>query len=358
MVLVTGATGFVGGRLVERLVLEERARVRVTLRRYRGAANVARFPVELALVEDRPGPAWRAAVTGTTTVYHCAHDWTKPEANVAIARALVEACAEAGVPRIVYLSSLAAYFPLASEQLSEASPWLETPWAYATNKRAVTEALLSAGSEQDVDVVVLEPVGVYGPFSASWVVTPAQQLRAGRVIVPPDGEALCNLVYVDDLVDAMLAAAEASAAGGERIIVNGPEAITWRALYERYAQVLGQGSITTMTVAEMDALVGANRQPLGAARRFLRDPRWILSSPAIGPARTAVRRAIGGRAWQRAKASAPLPFIVPGPDERMFVWARYRADYEKARRTLGYAPRFDLERGLDITTRYMTWARL
>ncbi len=72
----------------------------------------------------------------------------------------------------------------------------------------------------------MQPTIVYGPFSRLWTIDPADMLINATVVLPDRGEGICNAVYVDDVVDAMILAAKNPAAVGQRFLVSG-EPITW-----------------------------------------------------------------------------------------------------------------------------------
>src|SRR5581483_2476179 len=72
-VLVTGGTGFIGGRLIERLVLQHGAHVRVLVRRYDSATRAARLPVELIGGDVTHAADVERAMTGCDYVFHCAY---------------------------------------------------------------------------------------------------------------------------------------------------------------------------------------------------------------------------------------------------------------------------------------------
>ena len=112
---VTGATGFVGGRLVDGLVGEGH-KVRVLVRRPSGLLLGQRDGVE-PVQGDLGDPAGLVdAVRGAERVFHCAGlvgDWLRHDEarriNVEGTRALLSACAASGVERVVHLSSLSVY---------------------------------------------------------------------------------------------------------------------------------------------------------------------------------------------------------------------------------------------------------
>ena len=363
-VLITGATGFIGGRLAEKLVVGGDTDVRVGVRKFSSAANLARLPVDFRATGSGDLEEYARAVDGCRTVFHCAHDFSRPEANLSMARALIAACAIKDVPRLVYLSSFSAYIPLGDSPLevTEQVVWRRTTWEYAATKRAVTNLLLEEGSRLGVGVTVIEPPCVYGPYSFPFTIYPVHELRTTRVVVPHDDEGVCNLVYIDDLVDAMLAAATLDLAVGQRFIVNGEDRLTWRELYETYAEAIGEGEIIPMRREEAQRLgarrLGVDDRSTAAARRVLADPQCLLSSRSLVPAKRMARRVMGKRLWARARALAPRPFNVPEPGVFDFRWTRYYACSEKARRLLGYSPRYRADEGLGLSVEFIRWARL
>ena len=88
-----------------------------------------------------------------------------------------------------------------------------------------------------VDATIIQPTIVYGPFSGYWTERPAAMLTAGVVILPAPGDGICNAVYVDDVVQALILAAQRDEAAGESFLVSGPEHPTWLDFYHAYEKV-------------------------------------------------------------------------------------------------------------------------
>ncbi len=355
-VLVTGGTGFIGGRLVEQLVLGQGAEVRCLVRDFSRAARLARFPLEL-----RPGglgdlEALAAAVDGVEVVYHCAYDYGSAEVNSAAAEALVAACAAQGVRRLVFLSSMAVYQPLPDGEFDETARSEPSGQDYSDSKLATERTLLAAAVRAGTPAVVLQPTTVYGPYCLAWTIGAARQLRSGYLVLPAHHLGWCNPVYVDDVVQAMLLAADREAAIGERFLVSGPAPISWRDYYAGYDEALGTGSLVFMEDHELAAGLG---HTLGAnARRFRANPKRLLEIPLVRRTYDTVRRWTGQGMWDKVKDHLPRPYHLP--DEGLLALYRSKgiARIDKARAGLGYEPRFDFARGLALTCEWLRWANL
>ena len=139
----------------------------------------------------------------------------------------------------------------------------------------------------------MQPTIVYGPFGAFWTSGLIEFLRHGRVLLPqeePGG--LCNAVYVDDVVDAMLASAEVDAAVGERMLISAEHPITWHGYFQAFERALG---VNRIIYVPAEQLRGAERwtRVRRLAQAFAREP-WRTSSllaakVALRPLRPALK---------------------------------------------------------------------
>jgi nucleoside-diphosphate-sugar epimerase len=377
--LVTGATGFIGGRLAERLVLEHGAEVRALVRNLAGAARLARFPVTVVRGDVTNPSDLEAAVQGCDVVFHCAYGTSGSQkhrawVNTEGTRRVLAAAQAARVRRIVYLSTLMVYGQTDDGDLDEAAPRKRFGNPYSDSKLEAERIALSSG----LPVAVLQPTAVYGPWGGVWTETVLKSLRTGRQILINGGEGLGNHVYVDDLVSAMLLAAVKDEAVGEAFLVSSEEPATWREMFGRFERMLG-GEPRTVDMTEAEALAywkkwqRAQPRLIGEGLRIVKQEQRIrerLERTREGVWLREMASTVLPESWQQkikgrlaAGRRSPAPdheaLIHPLPPKMIgFFRARTRVRIDKAKRLLGYRPAFDFETGMDLTEQWARWANL
>lgn len=212
--LITGATGFVGGHLVERLSAAG-WQIRALVRRTSDTTSLEAFGVERWTGDLGDREVLRAASGEVDVVFHlaattAARDEAEYErTNVAGTLSVVEAMTAADVPpaRLVYLSSYAACGPAADggKRSNEETPSPIT--AYGRTKLAGEEIARSL-TGRGVDVLVLRAPAVYGPGDRALL--PYFKLIRWRMApVPRGGDSRLHLIYAPDLARALEGAADA-----------------------------------------------------------------------------------------------------------------------------------------------------
>ena len=231
-VLVTGAGGFIGGRVVEHLHLGA-ARPIAAMRRWSTAPRLARFGVEIRLCDLLRRDRIADALEDADAIVHCAVG--SPEVTIEGTRNLLAAAETRGIRRIVFLSTIEVY-GRASGTVREDDEC--RPRDDYGRSKLEAEALCEDFGRRGGEVVILRPAIVYGPFSRWWTQRVAERLVAGQwAIFPEVADGVCNLIYIDDLVRCIRLCLESEEAVGQVFHVNGPEAPTWN----EYARALNAG---------------------------------------------------------------------------------------------------------------------
>lgn len=372
-VLVTGATGFIGGRLVERLVREEGATVRALVRNFANAPRIARFAIEMMPGDLLSAGTLDRAADGCEVVFHCAYgalgsDAERRVVNVQGTERVLAAALAHQCRRVVHVSTMSVYGDPPDGDIDETTPRRYTGSAYGDSKIDAENAAL-AYCDKGLSVTVVQPTIVYGPWALTWTIKPLQQLQTGRVILVNDGTGTCNPVYIDDVVSAMIAAAESPEAHKQTFLVSGNQPVTWREFFERYQRMLSASATVSMTAEQARAHFAAS-EPGGflseTARVLKREvrKREALVRGHLGPTRTgrfglalAERLSLLPRPHEPVPAANEPPIHPLPPSKVPMFAARARFRSDKAARLLGYQPAFDLDRGMAMTEDWARWAR-
>nr|WP_246852314.1 NAD-dependent epimerase/dehydratase family protein [Patulibacter sp. SYSU D01012] len=311
--MVTGALGFIGRAVTDAL----RARGAQVV----GVDRVA-DPARGVVAGDTTAPAgWRRHAVGCDVLIHTAAvvsnavdadgQW---RVNVLGTRRVVEAARDAGVRRLVHLSSVRAFgdrgFP---DGVTEDHPVRPDGNPYVDTKIASEQVVLQAHAAGEAEAVVVRPGDVYGPGSRPWVLLPLQAIRARQFVLPAWGRGVFSPVYVDDLVAGLVLAAAHPAAAGGVFTLAGPRGVACREYFGHLYRLLGR------------------RGPLGVPTPV---------GVALAGAADAVNRARGRRSEVNA------------------ISMRYLArtgtySIARARATLGYAPAVDLDEGMARTAAWL-----
>lgn len=341
-VMVTGGTGFIGGRLVEQLALVCGARPTVLLRGQHRAARLAAVDpsVTTTMGDIGDAKAVEAAAAGCSAVFHCAYDGD-PDVNIRAAHHVVNACVRAGA-RLIHVSTYAVYLPRPSGELDEASEFAPAPSTYARNKIAVDRIIQAATQHRGLQAVTLLPTIVYGPHGGTWTVGPATRLLSGAVVLPDDGTGTCNQVYVDDVCQALIRAAAVDAPGG-RYLISGSHTVTWRMFFEALAGALGcpgprYSSLAAIPASQAQTSVHADRPGMPLFRQAMMSLRDRLGSRGKARLRTIYRYARRGR-----------PAVALTAEEIEFYRSTCRVNSSLAECELGYRPEYAFDQGAAIT---------
>ena len=306
MILVTGATGFVGQAFVDLLVSQGKHSVRVALRR-----EGSSWPdtVERAYVEDlAPDNAWAKALGGVKVAVHAAarvhvmqDKSSSPLAefrrvNVQGTLNLARQAAAAGVRRFIFISSIKVNGE--ATQLGQPFTADDAPApldAYGVSKMEAEQGLREIAAQTGMEVVIIRPPLVYGPGVKANFAAMMRWLRRG---VPLPLGAIHNqrsFVALGNLVDLIVTCLTHPAAANQTFLVSDGEDVSTTELLRRMGEALGHPA------------------------RLIPVPAGLLKLAAT---------------------------LLGKPDVAQRLCGSLQVDIEKTRRLLGWSPPISLDEGL------------
>lgn len=257
-VVVTGADGFIGSHLVERLVAEG-AEVRAfCFYNSRGswgwldqADASVRDAIDVKLGDVRDSGFVTAACADVEIVIHLAaliaipYSYVAPESfvdtNVRGTLNVLEAARRHGVTRVIHTSTSEVYGTPASLPIRESHP-MNAQSPYAATKVAADQLTLAFHRSYGVPTVILRPFNTYGPRQSTRAVLPtmiAQLLSGKREIGLGRLDTRRDMTYVADTVDAFIIAATKAGIEGETIQLGTGRSVTIEELFETVCSVVG-----------------------------------------------------------------------------------------------------------------------
>jgi nucleoside-diphosphate-sugar epimerase len=320
-ILVTGASGLIGGAFARRLIVAG-ADVCALVRRASSAAGLRAEGMGVAFGDMTDPFSLREAVKGCDAVAHFAGvlgDEAVSRArylavNVEGTRRLVAAAAESGARRFLYASSVWAYGFGAGPGTDESTLARPCGDPYCDTKLRAQDIVLDAARRGRLSAVVVQPSPVYGPLDDAWTAGPLRLLRRRMLALPKGVDGMIQPIYVTDVVDGALAALTRGESG-QTYILCGAQELTIREFFGRYmAMGTRQQSLPSLPRGALLAVAGL-AQTIGR----------IVPQAAVFT-KTAVQ-------------GTSLPATYSG---------------EKAREQIGFTPQVGLDDGMAAVRRWAT----
>jgi 2-alkyl-3-oxoalkanoate reductase len=244
-ILLTGATGFLGSHLLDLLIERGDEVLALVL----PGANIERFPsgrVEVCYGDLADREVLTAAVKGREHVLHCAArtgPWgpqTEYErANVQGLKTLVDVSLDAGVQRIVHVSSVTVHGVDVHGKIDETAPLCGGPDPYSQSKVAGERLLQQMISDKKAPVTIVRPGLVYGPRDVGSFGRFAMLIEQGKMVVIGSGKNHMPLVYVTDVARGILLASLTKQAIGKAYLLVNDELVTQETYFNTIAAELG-----------------------------------------------------------------------------------------------------------------------
>jgi nucleoside-diphosphate-sugar epimerase len=314
-VLVTGATGLVGGHVVD--VLAERGvSIAALVRPGEDADVLASAGVEIRRGDLCDRASLVGAVRGVDCVLHCAAK-TGPwgsrsdyeRVNVRGLEDLLDASLDAGVERFVHVSSIAVFGNDVGGVADETSPLHVDPNPYGWSKVQGERLMMRAIQEYHAPVTIVRPGWVYGPRDAGSFGRFVAKIEQGSMVVIGSGNNHVPLIYVRDVAEGIVLASEVPEAVGRDYLLVNDERVTQRDYLDTIAAELGVSEPKLRIPYRLALMLGFAAETVGQLARWQHPPPLTRFGVQL----------LGGENW----------FVI-----------------DRARKELGFVPRTDLAAGV------------
>ncbi len=243
---VTGGTGFIGSHLVDHLIKDEGySEVRCLVRNNEKWLSGKQFTKVKGDLDDLA--VLKKGVDGVDVIFHLAGMVKAPtyaeleHANVEATENLVRTAQKAGVHKMVVLSSLAAAGPSGDQPRTEDEP-MDPVSSYGRSKKKMEQKIHSIAGNDD-SITILRPPAVYGPREEQ-IYTYFKMMNKRICPIVGDGERpRISMVYVNDVIQGILKAADQTDKGIYTYFISGPKIYTWNEIRGTTGKVLGKKTI-------------------------------------------------------------------------------------------------------------------
>lgn len=276
-VLVTGANGFIGGALVLRL-LEQGRYVRAMCRNPVNGQYLTEHGADVVAGDVQDFDTVYRYARGCDLIFHVAAVGNGSAAvhyrvNVQGSENVARAAVKAGALRLVHISSVAVYGTELFGPVFESHEQHPSPHDFYQQSKSLGEAAVwHIARSSGLPTAVVRPAFVYGPRSSLW--TQALYRLCQRLPVIPEFPGMAHPIFIDDLIDLLVLAAENPNAIGEAFNASADPAVPWRDFLGAYARMAGKTHFVPLPLQ----LLASICRPLDAWLRLRGEPTDVSGS--------------------------------------------------------------------------------
>jgi nucleoside-diphosphate-sugar epimerase len=357
--LITGASGFIGGRIIERLRHDHHCHIKALVHNLNHATRIARLKIKIIPGDILDKNLLADITKNVNYVIHCAVG-TSPNAKlnrkitVEGTRNILQASQKNQVNRFVYLSTASVYgYPL-PPVCNEKTPYQVVADDLYNHDKIAAEKIALKFTHRPLPLVILQPTIVYGPYSTPWTIRPIRQLQHHELFLVNHGQGLANPIYIDNLVDAIFLSLTKKAAANQKMIISDGQPITWKNFYEAYQKMTPQSQLSHYGLFHKYQLkllslpISLALKTTQITRNFF-DPLSLLKTrpPLIDNAVIPL--------YQKAQS---IENLSKDKNLQVFFQDKCVFEIEKAKKILGYSPKISFTQGMKLTKQWLKYARL
>jgi len=244
-VLITGATGFIGGRLAEVLSLNSDVKVIAAVNNPNNASRLSRLDLEMRKLDLSNPESIARAVAGCDAIIHCAigtaygQDDVIYDITVEGTKRLIEQAKSVSLKRFIHISSLAVMDLDTNDTVTEATPYVDDEDNIYSHTKRLAEQAVKDAAAAGLPAIILRPTNVYGPFSPLFKIGAGYQLLNNGVSMPEaTAQAPINAVYIDNLIEVILKGLKCpeELADGRHFLVNDTDDTTYETFYRDFGE--------------------------------------------------------------------------------------------------------------------------
>lgn len=336
-VLVTGAGGFLGGRVVEMLSSLNKWSVRAGIHRWANAARIGRYPVDIRTIDVLREDTLASATRDVKFVVNCAHG--SPQVNVDGTKNLLSACRRNNVDQMVHISTIEVYNTI-DTYVTEESNRGSSGNNYGDSKLRA-ERLCANYGQSKFSTTILRPTIIYGPFGNSWSKGLAKKILHGPIGCDTAFDGYVRPVYVDDVVESIVLSLGNKDAYDEAFNIGGPTKYQWYEFFETFSELLNHSCAGNYIKSKLYAL--------GCS------PVRILGQYMMGNHENQVREVTSQYIYAKTLARKAKHLIETTPSLQQLDLFKRKQDYSisKADKHIGYTPSIDIYDGLRLTVSWL-----
>lgn len=352
--LITGASGFIGGRIVERICRDYNGKVKAIVHNLGHAARIARFDIEILQgnILDR---SWLLEVTKNVDyVVHCAFGNTSDihlnhKITVEGTRNILDAVFKNKIKRFIHFSTMSVYGSPLPKYCDENTDHKIVKGDFYNNDKIAAEQVIDKYIEKGLPVVVLQPTVVYGPYASVWTQWIVNMLRQNQLFLIEDGNGLANPVFIDNIVDAVFLSMIKDEAVGKKFIISDGKAITWKEFFYSYQHMINKNAIP-----QFKLLLKYKYLFITSLIDITKKMKDKIYPGTLFKTQNTLTRSFDNLSHETEKMKSVLL------DENLLLFFKDRCIFkvDKAEKILKYYPRISFKKGMELTQRWLKYSRL